>query len=135
MTYVDSSVVLRIVLDEDEPLSEWNELEPLSSQLIRVECLRAIERYRSTMSIDDAAVADRRGGALRILSGFALAEISSDVLDRAAEPFPLYVASLDAIHLATALLVREDRPDLVFATHDQKLGLAARSLGFEVIGV
>ena len=57
------------------------------------------------------------------------------VLARAADPFPTMVGSLDAIHLASALLIRDDFEDLGFATHDQGLGTAARATGFAVHGV
>ena len=40
----------------------------------------------------------------------------------------------EARHLATALELREDLPDLDFATHDAKLAVAATSLEFSVIG-
>jgi prevent-host-death family protein len=44
--------------------------------------------------------------------------------------------TLDAIHLATALLWRErSDADLLMATHDATLGLAARAVGFRVIGL
>jgi hypothetical protein len=57
------------------------------------------------------------------------------VLERAAEPFPTVLGSLDAVHLASALLIRPDIPDLAFATHDVELGTAARAMDFEVLGV
>jgi hypothetical protein len=37
--------------------------------------------------------------------------------------------------LATALAVRDELSGMVFATHDDELGLAASSMGFEVQGV
>jgi hypothetical protein len=96
--------------------------------------MRAIERYRTMRDIDDPEVADRRGGALRILASFGLAGVTDEVLQRAADPFPVYVATLDAIHLATAILIREAHADLHFATHDRTLALAAKAVGFQVIG-
>jgi hypothetical protein len=48
---------------------------------------------------------------------------------------PTAVKTLDAIHLASALLLRERRtPALVFATHDPQQLRAARALGFEYLG-
>jgi hypothetical protein len=48
---------------------------------------------------------------------------------------PTAVKTLDAIHLASALLVRERRaPSLVFVTHDPQRARAARALGFECLG-
>ena len=48
---------------------------------------------------------------------------------------PTTLGTLDAIHLASALVLREEVPDLVFATHDRQPAIGARALGFEVIGV
>jgi predicted nucleic acid-binding protein len=126
---------MRLVLGEGNPLAEWERLKPVSSELVTVECLRTIERVSLDARAHAAAeLPIRRGAALRILDGFDLVALSPTVLDRAANPFPVYVATLDAIHLATAVLLREEHPDLDFATHDAKLALAARSMGFVVIG-
>lgn len=65
----------------------------------------------------------------------SLVPVNIAVLERAAEPFPALIGSLDAIHLATALLIHEQFDQLIFATHDQTLGVAARSVGFAVEGV
>jgi predicted nucleic acid-binding protein len=58
------------------------------------------------------------------------------VLSRASEPMPMPLGTLDALHLATALIWR-DRigPLAAVATHDAALGVAARAFGFEVRGV
>lgn len=71
---------------------------------------------------------------LEAVDGFSLVPIGRPVLERAAEPFPTTLGSLDAIHMASALLVRADFDDLVFATHDEELALAARAEGFRVHG-
>lgn len=48
---------------------------------------------------------------------------------------PTATRTLDAIHLATALIPSErERADLVFARHDAQQALAARALGFECSG-
>lgn len=133
-TYVDSSVLLRIVLGEPGALAEWPEIEPVSSELIRVECLRAVERYRHIAALGDAIAAERRAAVLDSLSRFRLVESSRNVLERAADPFPVYVATLDAIHLATALELRAEYGYHTLATHDAKLALAARALEFRVLG-
>lgn len=63
-----------------------------------------------------------------------LLRIDRLVLERAAGQFPTSLGSLDAIHLASALIVREEILDLVVATHDRELAAASRSLGFRVVG-
>jgi len=58
------------------------------------------------------------------------------VLERAAQPMPTELGTLDAIHLATALLWREmTRVNLVMATHDGALALGAQAHGLPVVGV
>jgi hypothetical protein len=58
------------------------------------------------------------------------------VADRASLPMATVVKTLDALHLASAMLVRERlRIDLVFATHDPQQSRGARALGFDCVGV
>jgi predicted nucleic acid-binding protein len=133
--YIDTSVLLRIVLGEPKALREWRRIDSaLSSELIRVEALRTVDRARVLLRLTDAEVAERRGGVLQTLAGFRLARVDARVLARAADPFPTLVRTLDAIHLATADLARSGVKDLVFATHDREQGTAAEAIGFRVIG-
>ena len=61
--------------------------------------------------------------------------VSGPVLARAAQPLPTELGTLDAIHLATALLWNERaRSALVMATLDSALGIAARACGLQVVG-
>jgi predicted nucleic acid-binding protein len=133
--YVDTSVLLRVVLGEPDPLPEWPAIAmAVGSELARVEALRTIDRARIQLQLSDEEVALRREGVLTVLSGFHMARVDTIVLERAADPFPTLVRTLDAIHLATALRIRAEHEDLIFATHDRQLATAARSVGFQVIG-
>jgi len=132
--YIDSSVLLRIVMSQPDRLKEWGGIErPVSSELIRVECLRTIDRLRLAARLDDDDISLRREAALEHLSRFDLIAMDSGVLERAAEPFPTALGTLDALHLASALVARREIPDLRFATHDRELATAARATGFEVL--
>ncbi len=134
--YVDSSVLLRVILGEPGQLSSWRRIDvAYSSELIRVECLRTIDRARIEFQLSDAAVSQHRADALEAIDGMNLVPLATPVLERAAEPFPTSIGSLDALHLASALLVREQYEGLLFATHDQALGIAARAMGFSVEGM
>ena len=45
--YVESSVLLRIVLGERDRLREWSRItEAMTSDITRVECLRTLDRLR-----------------------------------------------------------------------------------------
>jgi hypothetical protein len=71
----------------------------------------------------------------RLLESFEVIEVTAVVLARAAQPLPTELGTLDAIHLATAVLWREYRGDeIVMATHDAGLATAARASGLTVIG-
>lgn len=134
--YVDTSVVLRVVLGEPGVLAEWPSLDvAMTSELLRVEALRTIDRARIQLQLSDEEVASRREGVFAILGACHIARVDGAVLERAAEPFPTLVRTLDALHLATALLIRAEHEDLAFATHDRQLATAARSVGFKVLGV
>jgi predicted nucleic acid-binding protein len=134
--YVDSSVLLRVVLRERGALREWRRSTRLiSSELIRLECLRTLDRARIREDIGDEEVAERRGGLLEALRSLELLPIDRSVLERAADQFPTRLGTLDALHLASALVVREEVPDLVLATHDRELAVAGRSVGFRVVGI
>ena len=135
--YVDASVVLRLVLGQKGRLAAWESVRrAVSSSLLRVECLRAIERLRLRGEIDGAEVVVRRGAGLRILDASELVLPDDQVLERASQPLPVALGSLDAIHLSTALLWQELRGEpLVFATHDAALGAAAQAFGMEVVGL
>ena len=86
--------------------------------------------------IPDQALAERRGSIYELLSTLAVVEIDRTILDRAAQPLPTTLGTLDAIHLATAQLWRETtRAALTMATHDTTLATAARALGMPTVGV
>lgn len=134
--YVDTSVILRVILGERGRLTEWSRItEAVTSEIARVECLRALDRLRLAGAMPDRELARRRASALDVLGAFDLVRVNRAVLERAAEPYPTLVRTLDAIHVASALLVRARAPSLRFATHDADLGVAARAVGLTVIGV
>jgi len=134
--YIDSSVLLRVVLGEPGSLPSWGLIDQaLSSELIRLECLRTIDRARVQLRLGDDAVSRQRADVLEAIDSLSLIPLTRLVLERAADPFPTLVGSLDAIHLASAMLVREQYDELFFATHDQELADAARAMGLPVAGV
>lgn len=133
--YVDASVVLRIVLGEPDPVPSWPSIDvAVSSELVRLECLRTIDRARLHGDPGDEVVARQRVAILDVIDRFDLVPITPSVLERASQPFPTSIGSLDAIHLASALVIADAYEDLVFLTHDRGLALASRAMGFAVEG-
>jgi len=137
IAYLDSSVLLRKVLRQPNALREWAAVtRAVGSALAEVECLRTLDRLRLLERIPDAEIAKRREAVYELLAAMEIVEPTRPVLSRAAQPLPTMLGTLDAIHLATALLWRDHTgADLVMATHDGALGLAARASGLRVIGL
>lgn len=135
--YVDTSILLRVALGQADALPEWRQIDRgVTSALARVEGLRTLDRLRLRTRLADAEVGRRRAIILQLLDSLALVEVDSLVLDRAAQPLPTELGTLDAIHLATALLWRETmKGQLIMATHDVVLATAAQAHGFRVVGV
>ena len=136
IAYVDASALLRVVLRQPNALPEWAQIDRgVSSRLVATESLRTLDRLRLRAQISDAEVAVRRQTILAVIASLELIEVSATVLDRAAQPMPTELGTLDAIHLASALLWRETTAeDLIMATHDRALGLAALAHGLRVVG-
>jgi predicted nucleic acid-binding protein len=137
IAYVDSSVLLRFILDQPDKLSGLLEIERRMSSLVaELECLRAVESARSRGQLDIDEYVDRRRIVYAQLRRMHLLPVLPSVLRRAGEPYPLLVKSLDAIHLASALILRDrEAQDLVFATHDRRLGRLAAIMDLPVIGL
>jgi predicted nucleic acid-binding protein len=134
--YVDSSALFRLVLREEGALEELRSSEGLvSSELLAVESLRTVDRLRiqGTLTVEEAAAVSRAVSTW--LEAVDLVLLQPPILARASEPFAVALGTLDALHLATALVWRERMgTSVVMAAHDGALALAARTFGIEVLG-
>jgi predicted nucleic acid-binding protein len=136
IAYVDSSVLLRMVLGQPRGLREWRSIDTaVASAIVEVECLRTLDRLRLRRAASDRDLAVRREAIFAALQRFEIVDVGRTVLSRAALPLPTTLGTLDALHLATAALWRESQgQELVMATHDTALATAARASGFIVVG-
>ncbi|MBI2343942.1 MAG: PIN domain-containing protein [Deltaproteobacteria bacterium] len=128
---------MRRVLLQSKSLPQWDKIQTsFSSRLLRLECLRTLDRYRVLGQFSDEALANQRGRLEKYLSSIGILPLTDHILRRAEEPFATSVGSLDSIHLATALAWQEMHGrTFLLATHDQALALAGRAHGLDVIGV
>jgi predicted nucleic acid-binding protein len=99
-------------------LVEWDGY--VSSALLGVEAIRACGRYGEEYAAK----------ARRFLVDISLLPLDDAVLSEAASTGPSGLRSLDALHLATALSVRNEIG--VFVTYDQRLTEAAVAQGLKV---
>jgi hypothetical protein len=134
--YVDTSVVIRVLFDDPGAVSLWGKWEEAcSSRLWYTEALRVLERTRMAEHLDERTLIDMRHAIDLVHGHFMVFPVTENILVRAGESFPTVVGTLDAIHLATAILVRDSMGLDAFLTHDSQLATAARAMGFRVEGV
>lgn len=134
--YVDSSVVLRKLFGQTDSLKlKLHRASAISSELLLVECHRVIDRHRLQSIIDDQEVVLLTEQLRRFVRGVELYPISLPVINRARDPFPAIIGTLDSLHLSTALLwQKSNNQDLIMLTHDKQLGTVARACGLTVQG-
>lgn len=137
IAYIDSSVLLRIVLGQPDALQQWPTIaQGIGSALVEVECLRTLDRLRLAEGLADDEIATRREAVFRLIEAMEIVELTRPVLARAAQPLPTTLGTLDAIHLASALLWKERTgAELVMTTHDGSLATAAKASGLRVVGI
>ena len=136
IAYVDSSVLLRLILRQEGVLKQWDTVERgVASALVEVECLRTLDRLRIRGLLEEPDLVQLRETVFRVTASLEVIEVSAPVLSRASQPLPTALGTLDAIHLVTALMWRDElQTDLTLATHDQALAQAARASGLQAIG-
>mgnify|MGYP000874681047 FL=1 len=127
MNYIDTSFVALSLLGQEgasRAASIVNRLHRedglISSVLFRVELLRLTHRTGT-----DPAKAQE------IVDRVRLVDINDDVIERACA-MTEELKSLDAIHLATALLLDDPGDPVTVFTHDARLAHAARAHGLAV---
>ena len=126
--YLDTSFVALSLLDQEGADQAHRILEEASNRsrvassvLLRIELVRMARRTRTALS-----------RVYEILDEIHLIGISREVVEGACD-LTGELKSLDAIHLATALLLDDPRDPVTVLTHDARLLNAARGRGLTVI--
>lgn len=122
MIYLDTSAALAHLLSEDRrpPDALWEE-DLVASRLMEYELWNRLHARDLARSHGDLA--------RLLLARVTFVEMAPPVLERALQPFPVPVRTLDALHLATLGFLRERGQDAPLATYDARLALGARALG------
>jgi predicted nucleic acid-binding protein len=136
--YAESSAVLSWLLGEPGSdvvrMTLSNAELVLASDLTLIECDRVLIRATATGSLSEATAADRRARLRQVSEHWAILSLDSEVSERARRPFPPEpIRTLDAIHLATALLARSLVPGTRLLSLDQRIRSSGKELGFEVV--
>jgi predicted nucleic acid-binding protein len=133
--YVETSALLRVLLDGDEPLRPLLLAGPCyTSALTFAEARRAIRRARSTGRLDPAGAQSARRRVAEFERWSEVVPISDSVLQATGEEFPVEpVRTLEAIHLATLQLLAETLPELDLVSTDERVRENAKALGINVL--
>lgn len=133
--YAETSAVLRWLFAEEGGEAIRAALaaaeKVTASRLVLIETRRVIRRAEREGRITAAQSSDLRAVFAQASSTWAILEISEEIAQRAEAGFPNEpVRTLDAIHLASALFLRESFPDLVVLSADERVRSNAALLGF-----
>jgi hypothetical protein len=127
MIYLDSSALLKLLFEERESgalaawIAERTETPMVSSELAKVEVVRATRR------LDTAVVPAARA----LVSQLDLIPLSSGLIEEATDAGEPLLRTLDAIHLASAMSIRDELT--AFVAYDNRLLTAAQDAGIEPI--
>ncbi len=123
MIYLDTSAFLKTVLAEPQSAALGTYFGTFGAPRFISSALLAVEARRSVLRNDPAALPRTDLALLRIEQ----VELSTGVLETASRlPDPV-LRTLDTIHVATALLIREDVDVLV--SYDERMLAAAAAHG------
>ena len=122
MLYLDSSAIVKLIIDEPESDVLKGSLGPdvASSALARTEVMRAVLRVDSTLGPTVDAALDR----------IDLVTVDAGILRAAGRIPPMSIRALDAIHLATAAEFGNELEALI--TYDDRMATAAAEAGIDV---
>ena len=119
--YIDSSVVLRLLLDQPAAMTSWRKWSRLcSSSLLHVEVHRTVDRYRLSGEINDEQRSRITAKYDELTATIEFIPLTAMILQRASLPFPTVVATLDALHLASAALARVRGRGYIASLHGRR---------------
>lgn len=136
--YAETSAVLAWLLDERAGARVAPFLYPparvVVSHLTLIECDRTLLRLARQHPGRSADAEVLRALLATVAAGWAVEPVARSVVDRARASFPDdTIRSLDAIHLATALVVAGAVPDLEVLSLDERVRANAAALGLRVV--
>jgi predicted nucleic acid-binding protein len=133
IAFVDTSVVLRFVLEGDISLHQaFAATATACSELLWIESMRVAQRLRLDGALSDQDLAEAVSRISTCYASFRVYLLDDEIKQAAAGPFPTVVGTLDALHLACARRCARHYPGetLLVYSYDRQMNLCARALGF-----
>lgn len=136
--YAESSAVLAWLLGEPSGEAMGATLaaadQVIASDLLLVECDRALIRAVGLQALADIDATEAHGKLARVSSHWHRLRVSAEIIDRSRQPFPVEpVRSLDALHLASALYARSFLKEIELLSLDGRIRDNGRKLGFVLL--
>jgi predicted nucleic acid-binding protein len=117
---------VRIVLEEAELV--------YASDLTLVECDRNLIRFEHERRLPPIVAAERRAVLAELARDWCVLRLDGEVIERARGRFPEEpIRSLDALHLASALVASQTSVGVAMLTLDARIRRAGKALGFEIL--
>ena len=141
IAYLDSSVLVKHYVGSEKGSSHASELitsyKVYVSSIARVEVLSALARKLQIQEATAEDIGRVKEAFLSNCERIGIVEVSDDVIREAQDlVFRITIKTLDAIHLASSILLRRiTELSFPLITADEKLATAAETQGFDVIGV
>lgn len=124
VAYLDSSLVLRHILNGDMAIAQAFAHESvIASELLEIECRRVLYRCRLQGELDDDRLYTAFTRLDSVLAGINLLSMDEAVKRRSMESFPMTVKTLDALHVATALVWQSRNPDEPISLYSTDAGM------------
>jgi hypothetical protein len=133
ISFVDTSVVLRFVLEGDISLHQaFAAPVAACSELLWIESMRVAQRLRLEGALSDQGLAEAVSRIAACYASFRVYLLDDEIKQAAAGPFATVIGTLDALHLACARRCAKHYPGetLLIYSHDKQMNLCARTLGF-----
>ncbi len=136
--YAESSAVLAWLLEQEHGEAVATALADsslvIASDLTVIECDRVMIRAVALNELTEADAAQRQARLNAVSARWALLALDEEISERARRPFPAEpVRTLDAIHVASALIARKAVPDVAMLSLDDRIRTSAARLGFRLL--
>lgn len=133
--YAESSAPLGWLLEQEHGERVADTLAQaelvIASDLTLIECDRVLMRAVVLDELHESDAVQRQARLNAVADRWTLLALDEEIIERARRPFPVEpVRTLDAIHLASALIARKAVPELAMLALDVRVRKAADRLGF-----
>ena len=132
--YLDTSAFLEWLFKDNADFKRPQGEDIITSDLLRIETHRTFHRLRLENKINDNEFVRLEKIFINFWESIHVIFPDEEILNIATKAFPTLIGTLDAIHLATAILFQEKKKvKLTIITNDKQLATTGEACGFTVV--